>query len=432
MPKTRKKTRRRPSRLLGRAKSPLGAAALVIVVGIVIAGGYLLVRPGHAATCTVNAIMVNSCRAWIGAAVGGNLGTPDNKITDFTNLESELGRKLDLFHDYHNPGSLPLNDPETFFANRANTMDYINYKPAGTWAAAGGGNASVNADIKQAADNVKANGHKMFITIWHEPENDVSAFDNPTQQSQCTSNQYFNALKGSAGTPSQYRAMWTNVQRIFNNEGANNVVWVMNYMNYRPWECLVPMLWPGNTAGTTVDWVTFEAYAGTAPTWKSKIDDMYNTLLADTDANHDFTSHPWGLGEIGDCSDDHTTAAGMYQELKSDFDNNDFPRLKLVMFFDSANGPGGTSGCLVDKGADELAAAKALANDPYFTNSSPSPTPSPAPTPKIGDLNGDGVVDVFDLSILLSEWGTQNATADLNKDGTVNVFDLSILLSHWG
>ena len=50
----------------------------------------------------------------------------------------------------------------------------------------------------------------------------------------------------------------------------------------------------------------------------------------------------------------------------------------------------------------------------------------------IGDLNNDGVVNVFDLSILLSDWGTTNATADLNGDGTVNVFDLSILLSHWG
>jgi hypothetical protein len=50
----------------------------------------------------------------------------------------------------------------------------------------------------------------------------------------------------------------------------------------------------------------------------------------------------------------------------------------------------------------------------------------------IGDLNGDGTVNVFDLSILLSDWGTNTATADLNHDGTVNVFDLSTLLSNWG
>jgi chitodextrinase len=51
------------------------------------------------------------------------------------------------------------------------------------------------------------------------------------------------------------------------------------------------------------------------------------------------------------------------------------------------------------------------------------------------DINGDGVVNVFDLSILLSHWGETGASyaqGDLNGDGVVNVFDLSILLSHWG
>jgi hypothetical protein len=49
-----------------------------------------------------------------------------------------------------------------------------------------------------------------------------------------------------------------------------------------------------------------------------------------------------------------------------------------------------------------------------------------------GDINTDGTVNVFDLSMLLSKWNTTTASADLNTDGTVNVFDLSILLSHWG
>jgi hypothetical protein len=50
---------------------------------------------------------------------------------------------------------------------------------------------------------------------------------------------------------------------------------------------------------------------------------------------------------------------------------------------------------------------------------------------KQGDLNGDGVVNIFDLSILLSNWGTSNQNADLNNDGKVDIFDLSILLSNW-
>ena len=49
-----------------------------------------------------------------------------------------------------------------------------------------------------------------------------------------------------------------------------------------------------------------------------------------------------------------------------------------------------------------------------------------------GDLNGDNHIDAADLTILLSNWQTSNATADINADGTVNVYDLSILLSHYG
>ena len=65
---------------------------------------------------------------------------------------------------------------------------------------------------------------------------------------------------------------------------------------------------------------------------------------------------------------------------------------------------------------------------------SPSPTTTITPTPsgKTGDLNKDGQVNIFDLSILLSHWGTADATSDVNHDGTVNIFDLSTLLSHWG
>ena len=49
-----------------------------------------------------------------------------------------------------------------------------------------------------------------------------------------------------------------------------------------------------------------------------------------------------------------------------------------------------------------------------------------------GDINGDGSVNIFDLSTLLSHWGTADTASDLNHDGTVNIFDLSSLLSHWG
>lgn len=58
----------------------------------------------------------------------------------------------------------------------------------------------------------------------------------------------------------------------------------------------------------------------------------------------------------------------------------------------------------------------------------------------VGDINKDGSVNVFDLSLLLSSFGSNTSacvtapsyTCDLNSDNTINVFDLSILLSHYG
>ena len=55
-----------------------------------------------------------------------------------------------------------------------------------------------------------------------------------------------------------------------------------------------------------------------------------------------------------------------------------------------------------------------------------------APQPKSGDLNSDGKVDIIDLGILLSNWGsTTKPPADLNQDGYVDIIDLGIMLSNW-
>lgn len=59
-------------------------------------------------------------------------------------------------------------------------------------------------------------------------------------------------------------------------------------------------------------------------------------------------------------------------------------------------------------------------------------TCSTTPTPKPGDTNGDNLVNIIDLSTLLSHWNAIFTAADFNSDGTVNIVDLSILLSNYG
>lgn len=52
--------------------------------------------------------------------------------------------------------------------------------------------------------------------------------------------------------------------------------------------------------------------------------------------------------------------------------------------------------------------------------------------PTLGDLDANGVVGVFDLIRLLSDWGKVHTSSDLNGDGMVNVSDLLQLLGNWG
>lgn len=56
------------------------------------------------------------------------------------------------------------------------------------------------------------------------------------------------------------------------------------------------------------------------------------------------------------------------------------------------------------------------------------------PPSTLGDLNGDGYVNVSDLLILLGAWGECGKTcpADLNDDGWVDVSDLLIMFANWG
>ncbi|MCS7209210.1 MAG: PQQ-dependent sugar dehydrogenase [Fimbriimonadales bacterium] len=51
---------------------------------------------------------------------------------------------------------------------------------------------------------------------------------------------------------------------------------------------------------------------------------------------------------------------------------------------------------------------------------------------KLGDVNGDGVINDADLLAVLLAFGTSDSDADLNNDGTVNDADLLIILLNFG
>ena len=56
---------------------------------------------------------------------------------------------------------------------------------------------------------------------------------------------------------------------------------------------------------------------------------------------------------------------------------------------------------------------------------------SPPPPPLSPDLDGDGVVGITDLLLLLANWGSDDPFIDITRDGVVDWSDQLILLSNW-
>ena len=52
-------------------------------------------------------------------------------------------------------------------------------------------------------------------------------------------------------------------------------------------------------------------------------------------------------------------------------------------------------------------------------------------TPLQGDVNFDGLVNIFDINLVSSNWGTAGPTGDANGDMIVNIFDINLISSNW-
>jgi hypothetical protein len=347
------------------------AGLLVVVIAIAGVWGMSL---GHAATgCEVTDKLVNPCRPWLGAAAGNYTQVASGVKSQMLYHEQRIGKQVDIVHTYHGVGTTSLTSDDIYFATRQGTMLFADWKPASPWSSAGGSNATVNANIDKMAASVKSLGStKLFITIWHEPENDVSS------DSSCPKVNF----TGNAGTPTQYRAMWQNVENRFKAAGVTNVVWVYDLMNYDPDDCLVNDLYPGNDL---TDWVMFNGYGGpNSPDYVANVSHMYNYLTVNSNAAHDYLSKPWGIVEWNVRNASTDLGKSYYDAAKAALDAGTFPLLKAYMIFDSV-GPDGNENRIAYDAAGKLSPTKQqeyinFANDPIFSNNQAADTDTTPPT----------------------------------------------------
>lgn len=69
------------------------------------------------------------------------------------------------------------------------------------------------------------------------------------------------------------------------------------------------------------------------------------------------------------------------------------------------------------------------------TTTAPTNTIAPTTAPKIGDVNGDRIVNITDIGLIVDAYGTQppsDPRADLNRDGKVNIVDIGIIIDNYG
>ena len=307
---------------------PRRAAVIGTVAALCLACLSTVVRPGvPTATaadpvCTVSAKLVNSCRPWVGAESGGY--GPTGFRAAMLEHEARIGRQLDIVHEYLGTGNITLTNDVVTMAKRPNTIALVNWRVATRWALGDGSSATVNAQIDGMANSIKALGTtKIMLTLHHEPENDISPGGDPN----CPTTTFV----GTSGAVSDYVNMWHNVRARFDALGVTNVVWVMNYMGWKAWNCVVKSMWPGNDH---IDWVMWDPYPRNA-TWTTFLNSFYNYLLANSDAEHDFTSKPWGLAEFGYVGTSQTAAYRIYDDLRANLNRGTHPRLKAYVVWDN-------------------------------------------------------------------------------------------------
>jgi hypothetical protein len=277
--------------------------------------------------CTVDALLVNSCRPWFGANAGKYPQVGSDKLSQFQYFEQRTGRQMDVVHNYHGVGNNQLDAADLYFASRPDTILFENWALTKNWASADGSNDAVNAQIDQMAASIKGLGDtKIFLTLFHEPENDI------TVAPSCPDT----TGPGTAGTPEQYRAMWANVRSRFDAAGVTNVVWAMDYMNYPPYNCRVDDLYPGDDL---VDWIVFDAYQhnNTDVSFVHRVQNMYDLLAANSAPGHDYLSKPWGIVEWGINKSTQQSAYLFYHQAQMAVEGKVFPRLHLYLVFDHGN-----------------------------------------------------------------------------------------------
>ncbi|GGL11601.1 hypothetical protein GCM10014719_11880 [Planomonospora parontospora subsp. antibiotica] len=206
-------------------------------------GGLLDLRATPAAGCEASVKLIPSCGAWWGVAPEVFTGRPPGRA--LARAEKRMGRTAGIVHVYHRESELFPTPQELAIARdpAGRRLLLVNWKPSfgRTWAEIADG--ALDRRIDRLAAHIRTTfPERFFLTVHHEPENDVR--DDPA----------------SGMTARDYAAMFRHVVERLRAGGVRNAITVMTYMGAPNWaaEPWFEQLYPGDDV---VDWVAMDPYA---------------------------------------------------------------------------------------------------------------------------------------------------------------------------
>ncbi|MDW3214183.1 MAG: glycosyl hydrolase [Ilumatobacteraceae bacterium] len=192
--------------------------------------------------CHVSELLVPSCGVWLGATTPSRDGSfdYDRGLAEYENVAQNTP---DILHFYKTgaqkfPTSWEIAQTER--PGKQRSLLLYNWKPSksDTWAQIA--NGAADSEIATVANSLKKYPDKLFLNIFHEPEDNVQDWS------------------GSGMTAADYGNMYRYVVNKLRAHGVTNAVYVWNPMGYYGWRHYFDDLYPGHDY---VDWMCYDPYA---------------------------------------------------------------------------------------------------------------------------------------------------------------------------
>ncbi len=318
--------------------------------------------PGPAAAtseCTVSPLLVPTCGAWLGTSVPSLDGTFDPEV-GLAEYMAATGHDPDIIHLYERATTGFPRDDQLRLVERDDGPDrlfYFSWKPSVdlSWreVADGGADPAIDAVAESLIDF----GDRLFLTVFHEPENDVVS------------------TPGSGMTAADYVDMYRHVVTRLRDAGVRNAVYVMTYMGFDRWAPMVDDLYPGDDV---VDWIGYDPYGRVA-------DDEFGDLIDRPDGDDWPGFYSWATAkapgtpimlaewgfDLATHEDSPDLLGGAVETLR-----RDFPEIAALVYWN------GSVDRIDARLANDTAIAERFADaygdfaaDPYFDQPDPEPLP---------------------------------------------------------